>query len=894
MLEPKPRQRVSCLSNENKSSCSKSSVIYPKNSSPHLKSGAQHSYDSIHLTDRQYKIRLGRSMLKSSLVRCNAYTTQSLSTEEFNFHQTSKKFFSRFLHMPSLFHLFYITLYMNISSCSITVQIGMHSSLVSPHSKRDEQKEREKLNNEIRDLNKRLQIQRLYTGEVETMTQTLEEKNKALVKLLEETSNEAYNNRKRLDTVEKELAQTRSEETKAKERILQIKVHNEQLTKMKVRQNLQILSLKTNLEHLHTQHNTTTNKLAKAVVELEYATQERDENKRALTQRISLLKMREDEIIKLKRENAKLLKSEENTTRKYAALNDARIKAEEENVRLKTQLSTQDKELESMRRIVHQFEKNNEHLTKERDTLKTELFAEHQTAEQTDEQFQESQHEIKSLKETIQTMEVRQKKTQDDYVKLKKEKTKKVDEIQHLLDKIDVLQNEIQLKDNYEIELKRTISDLEQKFVQLQRQYDALLNEKNSFIRNLQASEDKYTKLEQQIVKLQDSIESYKNKVTLRDSEIGRLQLQIDKLEKERRLLKTEIRYSQLAHQHTRVELQERKKECDKYSKSLQDDSQKLSQLKRELDHLRDEKNTVSSSLTKCHEECAQLKDQLQTLQTAFNQTEKQYAHSQEDMRLMRVEIKNLRTERNVLRKDRENAADLRQELLQMHRLLNQERIKARAMQEEMMTPMNVHRWRSLKGRDPEKMDLILKIQALRKQILQHNVSALQQEQALEESQRLYEALKEFMLKLPSHKIRGELNNVKATLSGKERKLKALMAELHVKDIDEKSNTQKLVELKTRLTDAKTQLNQERRQKQKLLEEHQLLVQMQAQCFSAPPNMQRTLGAGFKLDSGFHECDQGTDLEETIPYYDSGKEGSQITKEEVSTDSSYDDSPLLQ
>lgn len=63
----------------------------------------------------------------------------------------------------------------------------MHSSLVSPHSKRDEQKEREKLNNEIRDLNKRLQIQRLYTGEVETMTQTLEEKNKALVKLLEVT-----------------------------------------------------------------------------------------------------------------------------------------------------------------------------------------------------------------------------------------------------------------------------------------------------------------------------------------------------------------------------------------------------------------------------------------------------------------------------------------------------------------------------------------------------------------------------------------------------------------------------------------------------------------------------------------------------------------------------------
>lgn len=58
-------------------------------------------------------------------------------------------------------------------------------SSYSPNSKRDEQKEREKLNNEIRDLNKRLQIQRLYTAEVEAMTQTLEEKNKAMVKLLD-------------------------------------------------------------------------------------------------------------------------------------------------------------------------------------------------------------------------------------------------------------------------------------------------------------------------------------------------------------------------------------------------------------------------------------------------------------------------------------------------------------------------------------------------------------------------------------------------------------------------------------------------------------------------------------------------------------------------------------
>ncbi|XP_067630514.1 cilia- and flagella-associated protein 58 [Eurosta solidaginis] len=717
-------------------------------------------------------------------------------------------------------------------------------------NKRDEQKERESLTNEIRELNKRLQIQRLYTTEVETMTQNMEEKNKALVKMLDETSNEVYNMRKRLDTLEKELAQTRAEETKVKEKIQQLKTQNEKLTKMKVRQNLQILSLKTNLDHLHTQHNVTCNKLAKITVELEYAIQERDENKRSLAQRSSLLKVREDEILKLKRENTKLIKSEENTSRKYAALNDARAKAEQENTQLKTQLNTQEKELESMRRIVRNLEKNNEGLIKERDTLKLDFVAERQLAIQTDEQFQESQHEIKSLKESKFALEIRLKKLQEDYTKVQKEKVKKVEEIQVLMDKIDAVQNEVQLKANYEIELKRTISDLEQKLSHIQRQQAELLNEKNNVVRNLQISDEKHNKLEQQIANLQEQIENFKNKVELREGEIGRLQLQIDKMEKERRMLKTELHYTKLSHQHTRCELEERKKECDRYTKLMQDENQKLSQLKRELDHLRDEKNKVSVAFTKCNEGCVHLKDQLQTLQTAYDQTEKQYSQCQEDLHLMRVEIKNLRTERNVLRRDRENAADLHQELLQIHRLLNQERIKARAMQEELMTPLNIHRWRILQGSDPEKMDLILKIQTLRKQILQQNVSALQQGQALEEAQRLYDALKEFMLKLPSHKIRAELNNVKAILSNKERKLKALIAELQMKDMDEKSNAQKLDDIKQRLTDAKSHLNHEHRQKQKLLEEHQLLVQIQAQCFSAPPSMQRTLGAGFKIISG--------------------------------------------
>lgn len=107
-----------------------------------------------------------------------------------------------------------------------------------------------------------------------------------------ETSTEAFNSKKRIDALTKDLSQMKTDELKYTEQIAMSKLQLEKLTKMKVRQNLQILSLKTNLEHLNTQHNVTCNKLAKITVDLEYAIQERDKNKRDLAQKTNLLKVR--------------------------------------------------------------------------------------------------------------------------------------------------------------------------------------------------------------------------------------------------------------------------------------------------------------------------------------------------------------------------------------------------------------------------------------------------------------------------------------------------------------------------------------------------------------------------------------------------------------------------
>lgn len=94
---------------------------------------------------------------------------------------------------------------------------------------------------------------------------------------------------------------------------------------------------------------------------------------------------------------------------------------------------------------------------------------------------------------------------------------------------------------------------------------------------------------------------------------------------------------------------------------------------------------------------------------------ERHYVERLEDIRLLKIEIKNLRHKNRLLTQGLCNTIDMRQEVLQLHRELNQERVKSRALEDELSTPLNIHRWRKLSGKDPEKMDLIVKIQTLQK-----------------------------------------------------------------------------------------------------------------------------------------------------------------------------------
>ena len=62
-----------------------------------------------------------------------------------------------------------------------------------------------------------------------------------------------------------------------------------------------------------------------------------------------------------------------------------------------------------------------------------------------------------------------------------------------------------------------------------------------------------------------------------------------------------------------------------------------------------------------------------------------------------------------------------------------QEKSKVKSLQTELQSPLNIHRWRKLDGKDPPTLDLIQKIQSLQKRLISRNEEIVDRELSLQE-----------------------------------------------------------------------------------------------------------------------------------------------------------------
>jgi len=230
----------------------------------------------------------------------------------------------------------------------------------------------------------------------------------------------------------------------------------------------------------------------------------------------------------------------------------------------------------------------------------------------------------------------------------------------------------------------------------------------------------------------------------------------------------------------TQNELDQMNKEVKNLNDLIRDADEERKRQQKELQQVVSERDILGTQLVRRNDELALLYEKIKIQQSTLAKGEIQYRQRLQDIRLLKLEIKKLRREKAILNRNVSSIDDLRKEVYHTQRELLRERTRCKALEEELENPMNIHRWRKLEASDPNQYEMILKIQALQKRLIEKTEEVVEKELAIQEKEKLYEEMNNLLSKQPGPEVVEEVGKQQQSLKEKTKQMKAMAAELNM------------------------------------------------------------------------------------------------------------------
>ncbi|TMW51372.1 hypothetical protein DOY81_003555 [Sarcophaga bullata] len=667
-------------------------------------------------------------------------------------------------------------------------------------------RERDRINGEVIDLEKRLQLQRYYSESLEYVIHNHEDSlNKMGIRV------------KVLDTEKASLGtkiRTLMNNLEDQKEINNKTLHKLESTSRELMEtNIKLTGktadydrLKLVAEKLRNDNSLNNKQLAKYeddIAQLRKEQKEADELIRSLRLED---KVKTNVISSLNNKNKKAMQEVSNLSSRLYKMNRINNSLNEDIVRLKNQCNSLEKDLLNSAQKYDDLRRLKDNMQRERDNLRSDMLKLNNQIADLRHTIMMHSNTIDILHLDINKLNVKLDEAKINIAKAEKERDEMAQEVETLHERIEYYQEQIQLKTDQVTDLTEKLQQKYFQLINMKKQLETVHSEKMILQRNLETctqERDNFrilqTKTSHQITQLTNEIADNQNK-------INSLNLRIERLNNEKKELQSELKNTENILAGVRKDLKEMKAKNESLMKTISEDEMKFMKISQELDETRKEKNLIGLQMVRRNDEIVLLKEKLSITQTALDQGITQYNQRVEDIRLLKMEIKNLQTERDCLSRAIKSTANMREEILRLQRSLNMERVRVRSLTEDAKTPTGVHRWRILKGQDPHKFELMAKVQMLQRRTLKQEVEKANLQRQLEESHKVCETLKRVVENLPTTKVKEKLVETQRINKRQLKKLKALHAELAIDEIELKARECIIDEFKNTLKLTKQQL----------------------------------------------------------------------------------------
>ncbi|XP_068899538.1 cilia- and flagella-associated protein 58-like isoform X1 [Tenebrio molitor] len=523
------------------------------------------------------------------------------------------------------------------------------------------------------------------------------------------------------------------------------------------------------------------------------------------------IKTHEEDIAHLKADLTKVTKQRDIYEKRMYVMESEKADTISDRNQLRQRLALFEKEIDDLKRQVEAGKRTIENINREKE-ITTKTIVRYEAVNKDQQKLIKIQEQgKKKLEAELDNFIIDTNKQMKQILTLERQKNSLAEEQLNLTKKIEDTMDDIKLKKAEIYDLKKNISEAENRLRMQQNLYDQVRSERNALEKSLQESSAESGELRKKLKITNHQIEQLKEDVSTKEQLLIKEENIMRKVQKEKENLKVELN---LAHEQVKTlkdNIAEQDAEEKRLHKQILDNEKLIREQSKDLEQLMNERDILGSQLVRRNDEIALLHEKIEILQTTLQRGESQYAQRLEDIRLLKIEIKRLRQEKILMSKTISNSIDLKQEVFHLERDMMKWRLKCRALEEELQNPMNIHRWRKLEGSDPELLDVLQKIQILQKRLIKQSSEAIERERQLKEAEKLYLSLKQVLAKQPGPGLREELTKTQQALKNRGDQLKCMVSELNMAELQAKEYKSDLQRVTDELNELKKKYIAEKR-----------------------------------------------------------------------------------
>ncbi|KAA0194509.1 cilia- and flagella-associated protein 58 [Fasciolopsis buskii] len=606
---------------------------------------------------------------------------------------------------------------------------------------------------------------------------------------------EAQRELRKKEKMERELKQVRAEVEAKIEEIRLTSAAVEKLKQELKQKEEENRGTKVSLEQASRQLQITDTKLRECQSKLEAQMQVTDSVMVENQTRLAEVKHREEEVASMRAECQKLLKQKEAAQRKVRQTEEEKTQLEATRDRLRSEIQAYESEMEMMRKSLDADRRACDELSKEREQMNKNLTK--AIAQTTKQSNLLKMHELskQNLEQEIINYRDEAQKQRKIIYRLEKERDRYITEASELTQKVLQHMDELKYREMQIFENKKRIAEAETKLKQQQNLYEAVRSDRNLYSKNLIEAQDEILEMKRRLKALSHQIDQLKDDIATKEAILVKENLERQKVDKEKEQLAKDLQRMKAMAAENRAYIEAQEAEEGKLLKIVAEAEQERLRERKEHEQVINERDVLGSQLVRRNDELALLYEKIRIQQSVISKGEKQYNEKLHDLNLLKQEVRKLRREKALLQSTTSKINDLKSEVHRVQRNLTRERTRARALEEELQNPVNVHRWRKLEiyyydgwrdfnflpeGSDPSTYEMILKIQVLQKRLISKTEEVVEKELLIQEKEKLYVELKHILARQPGPEVAEQLNIYQNMIRDKTKQMKSMAAEMNL------------------------------------------------------------------------------------------------------------------